>query len=108
MNIEKLPFDKSEFPVSKKFLIDGSLYTIEIQVNTSGNILSCLIYDEKNVLLQTNKISYFRKINDSSVEGMFTKRLVCMNVDVVEGLKEFSDLEITPDNFGELAELYLI
>jgi hypothetical protein len=110
ISLDYLPVTYDELPVSKIFDI-GNDYMFEFVHNPRIDRVSMYIRDTEGTLLYTTRITYGRKLNHATVEGLeLNQDIYAINLDdVVSDLTLDSSLTVVASGtFGDPVKLYLI
>jgi hypothetical protein len=101
-DVNYLPFNYDELPVSKIFAIDNTEYRYAIQYNSEFGFFTLTMIDENGDNIYSTKLLYGANAFHAIPETLgITSKLIPYDL---TGLNKI----ITPDNFGVAVRLYIV
>lgn len=105
MEIEYLPYNNNELPISKDFDIFGSRYTITLYYNDLADIYTIIISKDENVIF-SGKLTYCRNAIDAVVYDIEPdKKIIPLLID--DALRNILRIDrISKYNFDSMRLVY--
>jgi len=104
IELEFLPLDQEELPVSKSFTI-GNTYTFLYRENVKHNRIYCEIRDQDDNILYTTRLIYAGELIHAVVEDLeLSDPIIPFNIDDLLSDQLGDESTVEPDNLDKVKQ----